>query len=541
MGTVSALQLARKMHELLLVYPQSSKKELLALLEPNGFSGLTTSDINRVLYSYRALFRHGGESLPLWSAKPVPKELWVLLTPKEEQHTPSNYYKGPKPFAWQKEAYEQWVQSGRRGVIEAVTGTGKTMVGILAATDAASRNFKTLVVVPGIELLNQWFEKFRKNTRHLVIGKYGSGFKDSLEGCDILISTVQTASKYLMLSQGYQGLLIADEVHRFGADSYHLALEDGFDERMGLTATYGREDNNLELYLSPFFEPKRAIYNIYSEFPELVTGCTYARGLSDNILAHFRVSLIPVEFSDEEWEEYIYVDEKASRLRKKLINVHGCPDNPFGEFIKQVNIISRGGNDDPVATMDARGYLSNFTKRRKLIAGNKNKVDAVRLLAAVLKASNNALIFTETKESAQKIADTLLKENIQACEFSSRLSKKERKAKMQAFEEGRIKVLVAPRVLDEGVDVPEADVGIIISASRSQRQMIQRMGRIIRPKKDGRHATFFIIYVKDTYEDPALGAHEVFLTEMKDNADEIKYFTSKSTEKDLFKWYSKKF
>lgn len=528
----------KRLYELVRGNPCSNKRELLALIELEGFQNITTRDINRILYSYRSLFRHSGESLPLWSARTVEESFWNVLNQVETDRDLPKHYNGPKPFSWQKEAYEAWIKAGRCGVIEAVTGTGKTMVGILAATDASSRGLKTLVVVPGIELLNQWFEKFIKNTKGLIIGKRGGGFDDEMVDCDVLIATVQTASKYYMLPGNQDGLLIADEVHHFGADEFRKALEEGFSERLGLTATYEREDTNLEKYLSPYFKPLQPRGKMFSEFPEVVAGCTYARGLSENILAHFRVGLIPVEFSVEEMEEYLFVDGKASKLKRKLINVHGCPDSPFGEFIKQVNILSQGGNDDLMATLDARGYLSYFTKRRKLLAGNKKKIDAIEKLAPVLINSNNTLIFTETKERAALIANKLLDAGIEAHEFSSRLSKNERKTKMKAFEEGDIKALVAPRVLDEGIDVPEANLGIIISASRSQRQMIQRMGRIIRPKKDKRQATFFLIYVKDTYEDPEWGAHEAFLTEMKDNADEVMYFSLNHSLSALYKWYS---
>ena len=69
-------------------------------------------------------------------------------------------------------------------------------------------------------------------------------------------------------------------------------------------------------------------------------------------------------------------------------------------------------------------------------------------------------------------------------------------------------------MLDEGVDVPAADLAVILAASRSRRQMIQRMGRVLRRKPDGRAARFIIVYARGTVEDPALGAHEGFLDEI---------------------------
>jgi superfamily II DNA or RNA helicase len=77
-----------------------------------------------------------------------------------------------------------------------------------------------------------------------------------------------------------------------------------------------------------------------------------------------------------------------------------------------------------------------------------------------------------------------------------------------------LKVVCAPRILDEGIDVPEAELAIIVAASKSRRQMIQRMGRVIRLKRDGRPARILLTYVRGTSEDPAYGGHEAFLDEV---------------------------
>lgn len=88
-----------------------------------------------------------------------------------------------------------------------------------------------------------------------------------------------------------------------------------------------------------------------------------------------------------------------------------------------------------------------------------------------------------------------------------------------------MKAIVAPRLLDEGVDVPEADLGVIVAASQQRRQMVQRMGRVLRRKQDGRAARFVIIFVEDTSEDPDGHAHETFLNEILDVAEDIQRFS----------------
>ena len=97
----------------------------------------------------------------------------------------------------------------------------------------------------------------------------------------------------------------------------------------------------------------------------------------------------------------------------------------------------------------------------------------------------------------------------------------ERQHLLWQFRQGSLSLLCAPKVLDEGVDVPEADLGIILAASRTQRQMIQRMGRVLRRKPDGRLARFVIAYVAGNSEDPSEGAHGAFLEEVTEVADEV--------------------
>jgi superfamily II DNA or RNA helicase len=91
-----------------------------------------------------------------------------------------------------------------------------------------------------------------------------------------------------------------------------------------------------------------------------------------------------------------------------------------------------------------------------------------------------------------------------------------------------VPVLAAPRLLDDGVDVPTADLAVIVGASRSRRQMIQRMGRVLRRKPAGRWARFAVVFVEGTVEDPDAGAHEAFLDEIVDVADEISVFDSRT-------------
>nr|MBM4732603.1 DEAD/DEAH box helicase family protein [Prescottella equi] len=408
--------------------------------------------------------------------------------------------------AWQREAIEGWVSAGRRGVVEAVTGTGKTAVGITAAADAVDRGKAVLVVVPGVALLEQWYQAIRRAVPHARVGRRGAGATDTFADVDILISTVQSAINPGAPMPRRPALLVADEVHRYGASTFSRLLTEDFDERLGLTATFERTDNGVQEHLLPYFET-------------LVPGCDYRRGHRDGILAPVRVMLVSVPFTPEEQAEYAELDETVQKERLALTRTHGCRQEPFGEFMRDVMLLSEGGGDR--ATWSARRYLKAFSRRRAVLAESCGKIETLREIGAVLATGGRSIVFSETKESAKAAAEALLGQGVLAAPYTSDLSADERAELLGLFKDGIMTTLAAPRVLDEGVDVPEADVGIILASSRTRRQMIQRMGRIIRPKSDGRHASFLVLYIGDSSEDPARGAHGTFLEQLTEIATDL--------------------
>ncbi|WP_240959812.1 DEAD/DEAH box helicase [Rhodococcus sp. HNM0563] len=409
--------------------------------------------------------------------------------------------------AWQSEAFNAWVEADRRAVVEAVMGTGKTALGIAAAADAIARGLSVLVVVPGVELLNQWHREIGNSLPGVAVGRRGDGNSDTFRGHRIVVSTVQSATGFSAPRPVGPALLIADEVHRYGAPRYSRLLLDAFTERMGLTATLERNDDGVERLLLPYFET-------------VIEGCTYERGRADGILAPVRVMLVEVPFDSVEAAEYQECDELARKLYGKLIHNLGCSDESFGEFMRDVQLLSDGPNAEK-ATWTARRYLHAISQRRTLLAESSSKLDALRDLGTVLRESGRALAFSETKKSARAAAEVLLEEGVLAAPFTSELSRLDRNRLLTAFRNGAVTTLVAPKVLDEGVDVPEADVGVILASSKTRRQMIQRMGRIIRPKLDGRAASFLVMYAKGSSEDPSTGAHGTFLEQLTGIASEV--------------------
>ncbi|AXO33432.1 DEAD/DEAH box helicase [Micromonospora sp. B006] len=515
-------QMRKALWQLLAEWPGQNKRQLLAGLRILGLGDLSTRDVNRVLYAGRQTFTHDGATPPRWHLtagagyEPEPIRVAPLALPQS--------YLGKEPRAWQREALAEWQANGRRGVVEAVTGTGKTTVGVLAAAAAVDAGEKVLVLVPGCELLDQWYEVLRLSLPSVRIGRLGDRHRDSLSDHSILVAVVHSAIKDWILPPYTAGLLIADEVHRYGAEGFASALEDGFGARLGLTATYERTDSGVADRLQPYFG-------------DVVAGCTYERGLTEDILAPFRVAFVGADFARDEHEQYKRHDERVRTLRRRLILDHGCPAEPFGDFMAEVNELSQPGNRSIRSRRDARGYLRAFSQRRQILAGCRRKHKALASLAPVFAEARAGIIFTETAASTHQATKAMRKRGLRAMDFTSALDRPDRKDRLSDFKSGEIQVLVAPRVLDEGVDVPEAEIGVVLASSKSKRQMIQRMGRVIRPKPDRRPATFVVLYIRGTSEDPHLGAHEGFIEQLTDVADACETFDPGVSSAELLSWY----
>jgi RNA polymerase primary sigma factor len=412
-------------------------------------------------------------------------------------------------YDWQYEALEAWKAAGRRGVVEAVTGTGKTRVGIAATLEELSCGGKVLVVVPTIDLLVQWRNRLRLYVDHRRIGLLGDGHRDTLIGHDVLVAVVNSVRVQQLPLRQSGGLLIADECHRYGSQYNQEALDARFDKRLGLSATYARLDDGHLGFLDPYFGG--TCFRI-----------GYERAIADRVVAPFKVALIGTQFSADERDAYDDADQRARDAKRKLIAAVETPADSFGEFIKEVNAIA--DDDSHWAMPVARTYLKVFNERRAILADTSAKRSALQALLPAIGAAQRTLVFTQTVNGAEDIAYALRKGGIAAAAIHSRLDQEDRRSVLARFARGELKAVIAPQVLDEGIDVPEADLAILAAASKTKRQMIQRMGRVLRRKADGRMARFAVLYVEGTSEDPASGAHEAFLEEITKVAEDIRSF-----------------
>ena len=423
-------------------------------------------------------------------------------------------------YPWQRRALESWCEAGRQGVVEAVTGAGKTRVAIAAIADVLRAGGDVVVLVPTLQLGDQWERELRSRLpgtvgRWIPIGRLGGGKHSTLASHRLLVATMASAARRDLEPDAEQTLLVADEVHRAGAETWSLALDPSFSQRLGLTATYEREnDLGVECFLDPYFGGVRASVG-------------YGEALADGVVCRFRVALVGVSFTAGERAEYDEAAGHAARLRARLINDWDCPPEPFGTFLTAVHRLSASGVAE--GSRLAGFYLSAFTRRRAVLAEASGKLSRLADLAPAVAAADKTILFAQSKQAAADAVGRLATEGVTGAVLHSGMDLDARAKVFGGFEDGTHELIAAPRLLDEGIDVPSADLALVLSSSRSRRQMIQRMGRVLRPKSDGRSARLAIFYVEGTSEDPAEAAHEGFLELILPHADELRTFSAWET------------
>jgi RNA polymerase primary sigma factor len=419
-------------------------------------------------------------------------------------------------YRWQFDALVAWLRCGRRGVVEAVTGSGKTEIAIAAASDALRRGRFVLVLVPSRVLMQQWHTALRAALPDVSVGRLGDSGRESAETCDVLVATRHSAATYKPIPPtAAGGLLIADECHGLGGKTLRRALLPQYEERLGLTATLERSDDAVADLLLPFFGGVSYRYG-------------FEQAIADGVCARPRVAFVGVPLSEGERAQYIEVEQRLVGARQHLRAVPDMPLEPFGDFLAAVaHLAERDGGADGRA---ARDYLDAFSKRRQIVAQSTGKYDLLGSLAQGIKDAEGALVFTETVRAANH-AINRLDPHVAVELITGSTPRGQRREILDDLRIRTLDAVAAPRVLDEGIDVPDANLGVVMSASRTRRQMIQRMGRILRRKRAGVAARFVIMFAKDTLEDPSNRfERDGFLEEIERISEAVGVFDSTKFE-----------
>lgn len=368
------------------------------------------------------------------------------------------------PYPHQQEALESWQAGQRRGVVVLPTGAGKTYV----AEEAIARTGRSsLVVVPTLDLMTQWYDRLTTVFAPQEIGLIGGKFH---EPRDLTVTTYDSAYMHMDRLGNRWGLLVFDECHHLPGPSYMSAAEFSLAPyRLGLTATLERADGRHTL-LADLIGP-----TIYHKS---------IRELSGEYLAAYTVRRLSVMLSPHERAAY----EEARAVRNAFLRDAGIRlggQQGWRAFVRA----------SATSTPGRQAMLAHQTMRR-LALGTEGKL---RALDGLLRqhAQDKILVFTHDTATAQTVSRTFLLPSL-----THQTDAKERRALLEGFRGGLYPALVAAQVLNEGVDLPAANVGIVLAGSASVREHVQRLGRLLRRVGD-KQAVLYEVVAQDTLEEGA--------------------------------------
>ncbi|WP_135825417.1 DEAD/DEAH box helicase family protein [Halorussus ruber] len=363
---------------------------------------------------------------------------------------------------YQREALAAWEAENRRGVLELPTGSGKTVIGLKAIEDHQTA---TIVVVPTIDLLEQWRRELEAEFG-VPVGQLGGG-EQNVEA--LTVSTYDSA--YLRADElgDRFGLAIFDEVHHLGGEGYRdIARLLAAPARMGLTATFERPDGAHEVVA------------------ELVGGKVYAidpEELAGEHLAPYDIKRLEVALTDDERQRYEEANEVFTNYLAKS-NIQMRSGSDYQELVK------RSGSDP-----EAREALLAKQRAREVMMNSEAKVEALQSVLADHR-DDRVIVFTAHNDLVYRLSERFLLPAV-----THQTPTAERREILSRFREGEYSRIVTSNVLDEGVDVPDANVAVVLSGSGSEREFTQRLGRILRPKDDGRPALLYEVVSAETAEE----------------------------------------
>ena len=367
-----------------------------------------------------------------------------------------------EPYPHQREALSRWQAARGQGLVVLPTGAGKTLVG-LAALCWAQRD--TLIMVPTLDLMHQWYGLLRAAFPEQDIGLIGGGYHEVMP---LTVATYDSAARHIDRLGNRYGTLIFDEVHHLPSDFYRCIAEFSLAPyRLGLTATPERSDgkeDDLRLLIGP---------TVYRREAEELAG---------DVLAAFTIRTVPVALSDSERRDYQQaLDERNQFLQQNRISLGSI--NGWNHFV-MLSARSAAG----------RRALQAHQRARRIAHATPAKL---RALGAILSGhqSDKALIFTEDNATAYEVSQRFL---IPCITHQTKV--KERQLILQCLGAGTYRAVVTSKVLNEGVDMPDVSVGVILSGSASTREFTQRLGRILR-RGDGKQALLYEVIAGQTREE----------------------------------------
>ena len=376
-----------------------------------------------------------------------------------------------------------WINSDCRGIVSMATSGGKTLCALVSAS-LTPVNSIVVIVVPTRVLVTQWEKEMREfdpdadlvicdsdhpDWNSILAGKLVAYVADKPRRNRHLfvLSTMYTAASDSFISnfdriQPRYITMISDEVHHLGAPKYSKVFCINALRRMGLSATFERDWDEMGTahILEYFGKP-------------IDTEYTVADGIREEKLSRYEYHPFFAYLTDSEFDEYREYSKQISIVYAQLTNAR----------------------DHNVTMSDLEGKYQRLLINRAEIIKKAN--DKFRAYEEIIKSSPEKpyIVFADDNNHVNKLKVvhkyTIRQINISRTEglekddimlFSGKLSPGESKKILEESKKNQTP-LFAMYCLDEGVDIPEFRSAILVSSSSSKRQYIQRRGRILRTSK----------------------------------------------------------
>lgn len=416
-------------------------------------------------------------------------------------------------FAWQKDCLDIWFHNQGKGVVNVVTGAGKTILALGAISRLEHLNpkqkpaLKIKIVVPKVFLANQWV----KNLQDYLavskedIGVYSGMHKDppSRKYMIYVVNSARTTlSRHILddYSQGSSIFLIADECHHYCSPENSRIFK--------FIAQIPIQDQSPHYYaLGLSATPETATFNetLLPALGPVIYKYGFIEALNANIISSFAIFNLKLKFTRDEEYQYLDLSEQLAHSMKILMS--RCPSlkglNRL-RYFASLEHLAQSSEDDKLAIL-ARSVLILAAKRKDLVFRAESRISCVSNLLTRLPQSSKILVFSERIVVANTIYEEL--QSLfpgQVGRYHSEMDELSRKEILRNYYDGQIRILVSCRALDEGLNVPSTDIGIIASSTSSTRQRIQRLGRILRSSGIKHTAKLYYLYIGSSNEEKDL-------------------------------------
>ena len=413
-------------------------------------------------------------------------------------------------YVWQKKCLETWLENNGLGIVSAVTGSGKTLLAIGAISALADKlppdktnKLKIKIIIPRLFLIWQWMESLHTVLQIPTeeIGVYSGSRKDTTRKYMIYVinSARESFAKHVRedFASGCPVLLIADECHHYASSENCRIFDFLYDDEeksaqanyyaLGLSAT--PQTANFTDRLVPALGPQIFQYG-------------FNEALNAQIISSFAIFNIKLHFTPDEEAKYEDLSIKITRILSILLNKFKYLNKlkRIAFFAALENIIRTGNmKESSLAT----SLLNLANRRKRIIYAAESRIHCIKDLLEKIPTSAKVIIFNERI----KMTDVLYEELRylypgQVGRYHSKIPQETRGKMLEQYNQGQIRIMVACRSLDEGLNVPATDIGIVAATTASSRQRIQRLGRILRTTELKNTAILYYLYIGSTNEEP---------------------------------------